>query len=56
MRKMVETSAERVRYDDDVQAYLIEVPRPLLEHGSTQGWQVVLQMPMGFEDRPEDTG
>ena len=33
-----------VLHDDYVQADSILVPRPLLEHGSTQGWQIVLQM------------
>ena len=53
---MVKTPTEGMLYDDYVQTYLIQVPRPLLERGSTQGWQIVLEMPMGFEDRPEDIG
>jgi hypothetical protein len=30
------------------------VPRPLLDDGGPKGGQVVLQMPMGLEDWPED--
>jgi len=41
-RKIVETPTESMLYDDYVQAYLMQVPRPLLEHGSTQGWRIVL--------------
>ena len=53
---MVETASEGVLDDDAAQAYPVACPRPLLEHGSAQGGQVVLQRRMGLEDRPEDVG
>ncbi len=39
---MIETPTESMLYDDYVEARLIPVPRPLLERGSTQDWQIVL--------------
>src|SRR5271167_2897874 len=42
MRKMVETPTESMLYDDYMQAHLIQVPGPLVEHRSSQGWQIVL--------------
>jgi len=56
VRIVVEAASEGVLYDDHVQAHPVLAPDPLLEHGGTQGWQIVLQGPMGLEDRPEDTG
>ena len=53
---MVETPSEGVLYDDPAQAYLVSSPCPLLEYGSTQGWQIVLQMTMGLKNWPEDIG
>jgi hypothetical protein len=53
---MIKTPTEGVLYDNYVQAHLILVPRPLLEHGRPQGWQIVLKLPMGFEEWPEDIG
>jgi hypothetical protein len=50
---IVETPTEGVLYDDPAQAYPVSAPRPLLEYGGTQGWQVVLKMTMGLENRPE---
>lgn len=51
---MVETAAEGVLYDNHAQAYPESIPCPLLEYGSTQSRQIMLQTPMGLEGRPED--
>ena len=53
---IVQTASKSVLNNDHAQAYPVTAPRPLLEDGSTQGRQIVLQMPTGLEDRPEDIG
>jgi hypothetical protein len=51
---MVETASEGVLDDDHAHTHPVLVPRPLLDDGGPKGGQVVLQMPMGLEDWPED--
>ena len=53
---IVETPSEGMLNDDTAQAYLVSVPSRLLEHGSAQGRQIVLQVTMSLENRPKDIG
>jgi len=53
---IVEMPSEGMLDDDTEQSYLVLVPRPLLQYGSTHGRQIVLQMTMSLENRPKDIG
>jgi hypothetical protein len=53
---VVESRSEGVLHNDYVQAHTILCPRPLLDHGGAQRWQVMLEVAMGPEDWPECVG
>ena len=51
---VVEIPSEGVLYHDSVQAYTVCFPSPILECGSTQSGQIVLQMRVSLENRPKN--
>ncbi|MDP9049861.1 MAG: hypothetical protein M3O31_03935 [Acidobacteriota bacterium] len=53
---VVETASKSVLHDDHAQTHPIPGPRPLLDHGGAQRWQIMLVAAMGPEDWPEDIG
>src|SRR5271155_1658160 len=53
---VVETASKSVLHDDHAQAYPVPGPRPLLDHGGAQRWQIMLEVSMGLEDWPEAIG
>jgi hypothetical protein len=53
---VVETASKSVLHDDHAQAYPVPGPRPLLDHGGAQRWQIMLEVAMGLEAWPEDVG
>jgi hypothetical protein len=50
---VVKMPPERMFYDDYVQTDAVAGPRPLLENSSSKRRQIVLEVPMYTEDRPE---
>ena len=52
----VEMTAEGVRDHDDHQANAVFLSRPLLQHLRAQDGEIVQEMPVPPEQRPEDIG
>ena len=49
----IQMSAERMRDDHDHQPNAVLLPSPLLQHLRAQNGQVVQEMPVPLEQRPE---
>ena len=54
VRVVVEATTKRVLHHNHAETHTVSLPCPILQNGRSKSWKIVLQMPMGAKDRPEN--